>query len=232
VGVKSEEQQAEQSLHRVRSRLLSHRNAAANALRGLLGEYGVVFPRGLKALREGARAYASGEQAQALRLVELIEDVLEEMDGLDRRIEVYARRIEQRVREDDTTRRLKQELDGVGPLSASALRVKVADPRDFRDGRNFAAYLGFAPGHRGTGGKNKIGKLNRGHDRYVRQLLIHGSRAVLARLGDKQDAQSRWLRELVARRGFNIACVALAHKNARQAWAILAREQPEPPRVS
>jgi transposase len=129
-----------------------------------------------------------------------------------------------RVRQDAVSRRLCRELGGVGPLSASALRVKVAEPRDFANGRNFAAYLGLAPGHRGTGGEVNIGKLPKRRDRYVRQLLIHGARSVVSRLGDKQDAQSRWLRGLVARRGFNVACVALAHRNARCAWAIMARQ--------
>jgi hypothetical protein len=88
---------------------------------------------------------------------------------------------------DTTSQRQRDELLGVGPLGASALRVKVADARDFVNGRNFAAYLGMAPGHRGTGGKVKIGKIRRGHDRYLRQLLIHGARAVVQHLGDKQD---------------------------------------------
>jgi transposase len=225
VGVKSTEQQAEQALHRVRSRLLSHRNAAANSLRGLLGEYGLAFNLGHKALREGARRFADTEQARNLGLVVLIDDVLEEMNGLDCRIDYYEQLIGQHVQSDPITHRLKTELDGVGPLSASALRVKVADVREYRNGRNFAAYLGFAPAHRGTGGKVKLGKLSRNHDRYLRQLMIHGARAVVSRIGDKTDAQSRWLREIIQRRGFNIACVALAHKNARQAWAILARQQ-------
>ncbi|MGH2371302.1 MAG: hypothetical protein ACRDI2_24265 [Chloroflexota bacterium] len=137
VGIKTVEQQAEQALHRLRSRLQSHRNAAANGLR---------------------------------------------------------------------------ELRGVGVLSASALRVKVA-------------FRGFPPGHRGTGGQVTIGKTKPGHDRYLRQLMIHGARSALRHLGDKQDARSRWMRAMVQRRGFNIAAVALAHKNARQAWAILARQQ-------
>jgi len=226
VGVKGVEQQVEQALHRVRSRLLSHRNGAANGLRGLLSEYGVVFGRGLRLLRRGAREYAETEQAETLGLIPLIHDVLEEIDGLDERIEYYQRLIERRVEGDEITQRLCKELAGVGPLSASALRVKVADARDFSNGRNFAAYLGFAPGHRGSGGKVKIGRLKSGHDRYVRQLMIHGARSVVSRVGDKQDARSRWLRGLVARRGFNVACVALAHKNARQAWAILARAAP------
>ena len=101
--------------------------------------------------------------------------------------------------------RLLDELWGVGKLSASALRVKVADPREFGNGRNFAAYLGMAPAHRGTGGKVKIGKLKRGHDRYLRQLMIHGARSAVRHLGDKQDPQSRWLRQLVVRRGPNVA---------------------------
>lgn len=228
VGVKRVDQQAEQALHRVRSRLLSHRNAAANELRGLLGEYGLVFSRGLKPLREGARCFIETEQAHTLGLVEPVEDVLEEIAALQQRMDHYERLIEQRVQADETSRRLRDELSGVGKLSASALRVKVADVRDFRNGRNFAAYLGLAPGHSGTGGKVKIGHIKRGHDRYLRQLLIHGARSALRHLGDKQDAQSCWLRKLLERRGFNIASVALAHKNARQAWAIMVKEQVTP----
>lgn len=225
VRVKSAAQQAEQALHRVRSRLLRHRNAAANSLRGLLAEHGVVFARGLKPLREGARAYASSDEARELGLIELIDDHLVEIAHLEQRMKRYERQIERQVAANAVSVRLCGELDGVGPLSASALQVKVADVHAFRSARNFAAYLGFAPRHRGSGGKVRLGRLSRGHDRYLRQLLIHGARSVVARVGDKTDAQSRWLRELVSRRGFNIACVALAHKNARQAWAIMARQQ-------
>jgi len=225
VGVKSVDQQAEQALHRVRSRLLSHRNAAANGLRGLLSEYDLAFSKGIKPLRRGAAEFAASEQAQALGLVGLVWDVLEELDRLQQRLDEYTRQIEQRVRNDAVSQCLCAELLGVGPLSASALRVKVADPRDFTNGRNFAAYLGTAPGHSGTGGKVKIGKIRKSHDPYLRQLLIHGARSAVQHLGDKQDPQSRWLRGVLDRRGFNIAAVAQAHKNARQAWAILAREQ-------
>jgi transposase len=224
VGVKSVTQQAEQALHRVRSRVMSQRNAAANELRGLLGEYGLVFRRGLKPLRTGARDFAESEQARNLGLVELVNDVLEELEVLQRRMDRYEKLIELRVEADEISRRLRDELNGVGKLSASALRVKVADVRDYGGGRQFAAYLGLAPGHSGTGGKVRIGRIKPGHDRYLRQLLIHGARAALRHLGDKQDPQSRWLRGLLERRGFNIACVALAHKNARQAWAIMTKE--------
>ena len=225
VGVKSEAQQAIQALHRVRSRLLRQQTAAANELRGLLGEYGEAYAQGLPALRRGAIDFIDRGEAQALGLSELIRDVLDELDRLDKRKRHYERQIERRVEQDAVSRRLRTELAGVGALSASALRVKVADARDFHNGRNFAAYLGLAPGHRGTGGEVTIGKLPKGRDRYVRQLMIHGARSVVSRLGDKQDRQSRWLRGIVERRGFNTACVALAHKNARQAWAIMARRQ-------
>ena len=225
VGVKRVEQQSEQALHRVRSRLMSNRNAAANGLRGLLGEYGQVYAKGIKPLREGARCFAGTQLARELGLVALIEDVLDEIQILEQRMDYYEGQITQHVKTDAISARLRKELSGVGPLSASALRVKVADVREFLNGRNFAAYLGMAPAHRGTGGKVKIGKLKKGHDRYLRQLMIHGARSVVTHLGNKQDAQSCWLRELVARRGINIAAVALAHKNARQAWAILAQEQ-------
>ncbi len=224
VGVKSMEQQAEQALHRVRSRILSQRNATANELRGLLGEYGLAFGLGIKTLRSGAIGFIDSGQALTLGLSELVHDVLDELDQLQQRLDAYSQQIEQRVSNDVISRRLRTELSGVGPLSASALRVKVADVRDFTNGRNFAAYLGMPPAHRGTGGKVKMGGMRRGHDLYLRQLLIHGARSVIRHLGDKQDEQSRWLRGVLERRGFNIAAVALAHRNARQAWAILARE--------
>lgn len=225
VGVKGVQQQAEQALHRVRSRLTSHRTATANELRGLLGEYGHVFAKGFAALRQGAVDFIDCGEAEALGLAELVRDLLDEMTELKRRINRYEGQIKQRVREDVISRRLQAELAGVGALSASALRVKVADARDFHNGRNFAAYLGLAPGHKGTGGAVKVGKLPKKRDRYIRQLMIHGARSVVSRLGDKTDAQSCWLRGIRDRRSFNTACVALAHKNARQAWAILAREQ-------
>lgn len=225
VGVKGVGQQAEQALHRVRSRLLRHRNAAANELRGLLGEYGYAFAKGLNALRQGAVDLIDRGEAEALGLSELIWDVLDELDQIQHRMDHYERQIEDRVRQDEVSSRLREELAGVGLLSASALRVKVADAREFRNGRNFAAYLGLAPSHRGTGGKVTVSKLPRARDRYVRQLLIHGARSVVSRLGNKTDERSCWLRNMVERRSFNTACVALAHKNARQAWAILAKEQ-------
>lgn len=177
----------------------------------------MVFAQGIKRLREGARTFASTEQAAQLGLVALIHDVLDEIHLLAQRMAVYEQQLEHRVKNDATSRRLRDEFHGVGLLSASRLRVKVADARDFGNGRNFAAYLGLAPGHRGTGGKVKIGKLTRRHDRYLRQFLIHGARSMIYALGDKQDRQSCWLRDLVARRGVNIAAVALAHRNARQA---------------
>lgn len=223
VGVKTVEQQAEQALHRVRSRLLSQRNAAANSLRGLLGEYGLAFNKGHRALRAGAVEFLGSGQAASLGLVELVEDVLAELRQLDERLRLYERQLEQRVRQDALSRKLQADLAGVGYLTASALRVKVAEPRAFGDGRNFAAYLGLAPGHKGSGGEVTIGKLPRRRDRYVRQLLIHGARSVVSRLAEQEDEQSRWLRGLVARRGFNVACVALAHRNARRAWAIMAK---------
>ncbi len=148
-----------------------------------------------------------------------------EIDQLGQRIDHYQREIEHRVRSNVPAQALVDELAGVGPLSASALSVKVADPRLFANGRNFSAFLGFAPRQRSSGGKVRLGKRSQGGDRYLRPLLIHGARSVLRHLGNQQDAQRRWLRALVARRGFNIACVALAHKHARQAWAMLARAQ-------
>jgi len=116
-------------------------------------------------------------------------------------------------------------LNGVGVLTASALSAEVADARVFRNGRQLSAYLGLVPRQFSTGGKNRLGSITKRGDRYLRQLLVHGARSVIRHLGDKQDRVSCWIRQLIARRGMNKAVVALANKQARWAWAVMAQAQ-------
>lgn len=225
VAVKEAEQQAVQALHRVRQRVQRERVATGNQLRGLLAEFGEVFAGGEKALREGAQRVLAEGHLPAL-MAELVGEQLAALARCQQELAHYDRRIKAQLRACPVASALEAELDGVGPLTATASAAKMADPMLYRNGRQYAASLGFVPRQYGTGGKVRLGPMSKAGDRYLRTLYIHGARAVLRQLGDKQDAQSRWLRALLARRGFNIACVALAHRNARRAWAIMAGRTP------
>lgn len=224
VGVKSAEQQALEAVHRVRERTQREAVAVGNQLRGLLAEHGYVFARGERALRVGARELLDRGVLVA-PLPNVVAALLEDWAARRARVVEYERQLRGWARGCPAAQALLQELAGVGLISATALPAAVADPRVFRNGRQFAAWLGLVPGQHSSGGQVRLGRLTKAGDGYLRKLLIHGARAVLRHLGDKQDPDSVWLRALRARRGFNKACVALAHRNARRAWAILVREQ-------
>ena len=141
---------------------------------------------------------------------------------LNQQILAYDREIENLARHSEPAQRLMT-LPGVGAVTATALVASIADPKQFDSGRQLAAWLGLVPRQYGTGGKTRLGRITKQGDKYLRTLLIHGTRAVLAALRDKQDRTSCWLRELIARRGYKRAAVALAAKNARIVWAMLVR---------
>ena len=220
VAVKSEEQQAMQALHRVRSRVQHERVATANQLRGLLYEFGVVLPRSIPVLRKRVPEVLDAGELSGV-MAALVRDLLEELRELDERVKRFTDQIEGLAKADPVACRLMK-LNGIGPITASALVSDIADARVFRNGRQLSAYLGLVPRQFSTGGKPRLGSITKRGDRYLRQLLVHGARAVICHLGDKQDWVSCWLRELIARRGVNKATVALANKQARWAWAVMA----------
>lgn len=114
-------------------------------------------------------------------------------------------------------------LEGLGPISATAIVSAVGDARQFKSGRHFAAWLGLVPNQHSSGGKDRLGSLTKRGNTYLRTLLIHGARSVIKVCQTKQDRRSVWLNGLICRRNKNIAAVALANKNARIIWAILSR---------
>lgn len=219
VGIKSAGQLELQAFHRVRARLKRMRTATGNQLRGLLAEHGHVFPQGIGKLRAGVLAVL--EELPG-RLPVLAGDLLAELATLDERLGWYDRELARWAREVPVASELMG-LSGVGPTTATAVVAHVGDPRAYGNGRQYSGCLGIVPGQHSSGGKARLGRISKRGDAYVRTLLIHGARSVIRALGDKQDAESRWLRALVARRGKNCAAVALANKNARRAWAIMAR---------
>lgn len=224
VPVKDTQQQAVMTLHRARALLVGERTALANQLRGLLAEYGIVLAQGIVQVKRGLRPILEdGENGLPALAREVFADLHERLLALDERIGAYDRRIETLARQMAPARRL-MEVEGVGPLSATALVASVGDARQFRNGRQFAAWLGLVPREHSSGGKARRGRITKRGDVYLRTLLIHGARALLRHVARRADAKSRWAAALAQRRGFNKAAVALAAKHARILWALLARD--------
>jgi transposase len=223
VAVKSVEQQAVLSLHRMRELLEKQRKQLANQLRGILGEFGIVIPKGVAALRR--------ELPEAIEQVpELLRPVLQEsretLLELERRCREHERRLGQLARHSPLCRRLMSEA-GVGPLTASAYVATLGTPTHYRNGRQVAASLGLVPRQHSSGGKTVLLGISKRGDKYLRMLMVHGGRAVLRHAAGKSDPLSLWVLQVARRRGPNRAAVALANKNARRLWALWRAEGPD-----
>lgn len=224
VAVKNTAQQALQAEHRIRARRVRARTALANEVRGLLGEFGVVVPTSLGALRRALpEILEDAENGLPGDFRILLAELAEELRNLDERIKAQDARMQARAQCDERIQRLLA-VEGIGPMVASALVAAVGDARQFGSGRDLAAWVGLTPREHSSGGKQRLGGITKQGDTYLRTLLIHGARSALRAAANKTDARSRWVSALAMRRNRNIAAVALANKNARIAWAILARE--------
>ena len=222
VPVKSVEQQALLALHRVRQGFVVERTAIINRLRGLMSEFGVVLPLRSVTVRRQAAAAAEALPELAKRV---IGDLLEQLRALDERIGGYDREIEAQARLSEPARRLMK-IRGVGATTALAIVATVGNAREFKNGRQFAAWIGLVPGQSSTGGKPRLGHISKRGDAYLRNLLVQGARSVLQSAAAHQDRMSRWILELLPRRGYYRTLVAIANKNARIAWALLAKNEP------
>ncbi len=220
VPVKSAEQQALLTLHRVRQGFVVERTAVINRLRGLLSEFGVVLPlRSVTVRRQAAQAAeALPELARGA-----IDDLLAQLRLLDERIDAYDAQIHAQARLSEPARRLMQ-IRGIGATTALAIVATVGNAREFKNGRQFAAWIGLVPSQYSTGGKPRLGHISKRGDAYLRNLLVQGARSVLQSAPMHQDRLSRWALELQARRGYYRTLVAIANKNARIAWALLAKD--------
>ena len=219
VPVKSQDEQARLCVHRVRQGLVEQRTATINRVRGLLSEFGIVLPQKAATVRREAAAHLEDLPGWANTAVG---DSLSELHRLDERIAEYDRHVARMAREDDRSRALMQ-LSGIGSTTASALVSTIGNARDFKNGRQLAAWLGLVPGQYSSGGKTRLGGITKAGDSYLRTLLVLGAKAVLAAAKNKDDRLSRWAMALEVRRGYWKAVVAIAAKNARMAWAVLAK---------
>jgi transposase len=223
VPVKSTAQQDMQMLHRVRSGLVAERTAQANRLRGLLGEYGIVIGQGLAQLRKRLpEILADGENQLSALAREILSDCHLRILELDRQVSACVEKILRLHRLSPASQSLGA-IPGIGPIGATALAASLGDGKAFEKARQVPAWLGIVPKQDSSGGKPKLLGISKRGDSYLRTLLIHGARAVVKAAAKKDDAQSRWINDLVKRRNANIAAVAVANKNARIAWAILRR---------
>lgn len=230
VPIKTEQQQAIAALHRIRSGYLQTRTARINAVRGHLREYGVSIPVGARKVIPCARA-ALEQGAVPTFLADVLGDLLDDIDELATR----ANDIEKRLRE--VTQQMPEvqhlmSVPGIGLLTATALVAFVGDIRRFPSCRSFADYLGLTPREHSSGQVRRLGRITKRGNAYLRMMLIHGARSALraGMMSDEPDDLRTWALELKARRGFNLAAVALANKLARIAWRVWTDQRPFEPR--
>jgi transposase len=221
VPIKTVEQQAVLTLHRVRQGFVVERTATINRARGLLAEFGIVLPQSSKSVRSSIHEHLPKLPSLVARA---LRDLYEHLEDISRRIAEYDCEIHHLARLDVRMKRL-QSVPGIGAISASAIVASVGDAREFRNGRQFAAWLGLTPKQWSSGGKQRLGSISCRGDAYLRTLLVLGARAALRTAARHRDKVSRWAQAVWQRRGYHRAVTALAAKNARILWAMLARDE-------
>lgn len=221
VPIKNPEQQAVLGMHRARQGFVSARTAQGNQIRGLLAEFGLVMPVGIRSLQQQLPLIIQDPNNSLPGLARaLFARLLEHVRVLDAQAKELERAIDAWHRQDAASQRL-QAIPGIGPLTASALVASVCDAQVFHNGRQFAAWLGLVPRQRSSGGKTQLLGISKRGDNYLRSLLVPGAQSVLRHLKFHPDQAQGWLARIAARRNRNIAAVALANKNARIVWALL-----------
>ena len=221
VALKTPAQQAVLSVHRARQGFVKARTAQSNQLRGLLGEFGISIPSGIcKLASHIPDILEDAENELPTTMRALVRRLWENFQVLDRQAKELEREIKRLNCDDNAVQRLTG-IPGIGPMTASALAATVGDARAFANARQLAAWLGLVPRQYSSGGKETLGGISKRGDCYVRSLLVHGARAVIQQAERRAD-DGNWVKKLLVRRHKNVATVAVANKNARIAWAILA----------
>jgi transposase len=226
VELKSGEQLDMQTLHRSRDRLVAERTALINQLRAILLERGIIVPQGRRKFEQELVVLIDEKRGAGLgaRLVKLVQDMRAQWKELDRRIGEFDEEFATFAKADEDAALLLS-IPGVGMLTASALTAAIGRGETFDKARDLAAWLGLVPKQSTTGGKSKLLGISKRGNKYLRKLLIHGARAALPHLAQKDTPLGRWERSLLARAHKNVAVVALANKLARIAWAVLRRRE-------
>lgn len=226
VAVKSVEQQSMLCIHRLREGFKEERTACINRIRGLLAEFGLVFPQKPVVLRLALPDViedASNELGALARLA--LQRAQQQWQELDEHMAWCDERIAAHLKANEQVRQAERLL-GVGPVTASAVVATVGDFKQFKNGAQFGAWLGLVPRQNSSGGKNHLGAITKRGDMYLRMLLIQGAKSAVMSAHKRQDPISRWAHQLRDKSGWQKAVVALANKNARILWAVLAHGRP------
>jgi len=225
VPIKSIEQLDAQAFHRIRRQLVGEQTRLANQIRGLLAENGITVARGVGVIRrEAPEILENAENGLSIRFRQLLDRQYQRFVGLDEELVWYMKQLQVEAKINEDCQRLC-EMPGFGPVVSSAFKSWVGDGKQFKRGRHASAALGVIPRQYSTGGKERLLGISKRGDKYVRTLVIHGARSVVTHAKKKKDPLSCWINNLVAKRGFNKAVVALANKLIRIAWVIVARNE-------
>lgn len=228
VAVKSESQQAVLVMHRMRDQWVRERTSLMNQMRSYLHEFGVVINQGRAALTKTLPLVAEDEALPVL-FRQSMADLADRLTDLETRIDTLNKRIDAWSKQDSTVKALL-ELCGVGSVTASAAVATAGDVSVFKSGRQFAAWLGLVPKQNSSGGKTQLGAITKRGDRYLRTLLVQGARTVMlaasrAQKSSQTNPMFEWIYKLQERRPNNVVAVAIAAKQARMLWAIMAKQQ-------
>ncbi len=229
VQIKSAEQQALLSQHRAREMLVGQRTQISNTIRGLVGEFGVTIRKGL----EHIRSFAEDIEADSdTNLPPLAQDVIRSLSqhllALHARIVDLDKEIAASAKSDHRIK-LLQTIPGIGPINASAIVATIGSAHQFKSGRDLAAWIGLTPLNKSSGGKERLGKISRMGDRYLRQLLVVGMTARVRAARTRPDRVDPWTASILERKPTRLATVAMANKTARIIWAVLTKNQPYRP---
>ena len=205
-----------------RATYVAHRTEMLNRLRSVLSEYGFIFGKSRQKLIVGVKTLLEKEEKLTSPLKAKVIRDLNYIKQLDDEIKLFNQELKKVIHEDPVCKTLFEQR-GVGPVTAVALRAHVVNPHDYKNGRCLSASLGLTPRQIGSGGKVRLVGINKNGNRYIRQLLIHGARTMLTTAHLHEDPVSQWAIKKREEIGFNKACVALANKNARMLWALMAK---------
>lgn len=230
VAIKTAEQQAILALHRARQSLVKARTAQANQIRGLLGEFGIIIPQGMAHIAKRLpEILEDGENELPGSFRQLLARLGENLEHLQRQVTELEREIQRWHQDSEASQRVAA-ISGIGALGASALVATVGEAKSFSSGRQLAAWLGMVPKQASSGGKTTLLGISKRGDSYLRTLFIHGARSVVQQAERHPERADPWLKQLLGRRPKNVVAVALANKNARIAWALLAHGRDYQPR--
>lgn len=226
VEIKSEEQQALLSLHRMRSLIIRQRTQTINMLRALLAEMGIVFPQGAgHAVRFAKRFMETGDLAVPQIMREVVGDLSQQLLSMHDRVNATNRRLVVEARKDRRVS-LLQTIPGVGPVIASAIVATIGTGDQFKSGRDLAAWLGLTPLNKSTGGKERLGRISKMGDRYIRSLLVVGMTSRIKQIKKAPERYDPWFSSILHRKPGKLAAVAMANKTARIIWAVLTKNEP------